>query len=71
MLDEVKPEDLVPGQDYLLFHAYPPEQGGGEWIFGIWKNGGGWAFNDAPDALPDWPTQIFESPDARKVVDSE
>ncbi len=72
VLKEVKREDLKPGQDYMLYHEYAPEQGGGEWIFGIWKlDKSGWAMNDAPDALPDWPTQIFESPDVQRLVASE
>jgi hypothetical protein len=70
VLDEVRPEDLVEGQDYLLFREGPGVRA--EWVFGILKLcRAGWATDDEliSDKPLGWPTRIFESPDAKHIVE--
>lgn len=70
VLHEVKMEDLEPGKDYLLYHSLPSRWTGTEWIFAVWKtDGSGWSATGASDEFPDWPTQIFETPDVSRLVD--
>jgi len=61
VLNEVFKDDLVEGQDYLLFHEEL------EIVFGIW-NGDCWVFEDKPTENMDWATKVFESPRMDRVV---
>jgi len=70
VLNEVKPEDLMAGQNYLLYRD-KQEDIQWEWAFGILKvDKSGWVTDDelVRDKPLDWPTKIFETPDGSRIV---
>jgi len=74
VLKQVKPEEVVENESYLLLRHQSPTRevvGYNEWIEAV-ASKDGWAFNDAPNEVDperSWPTMIFQCPRNGSVVE--
>ena len=70
VLEQVKPEDVMVGEDYLLMREHKASDGYApyrEWVTAIAAHDM-WAFDSGPYKDRKWPTMVFQCPRKGQLV---